>query len=160
MHSHPENDPHLKVELPEELQKELDFDASRLSQLTEDGEDHPLYQLERHRQSLQQAVFFAASTIFLTLLAGLMLALTSHALGGPLCDAGVATWICSHTFELFFPLLPGAIALAGLIGCALGCYKKYKNHDRWQPWLAALWVLLPFTLMWLTGTGTMAIVGH
>ena len=60
MHSHPEHDPHLKVELPEELQKELDFDAGRLSQLTEDGEDHTLYQLERHRQSLQQAVFFAA----------------------------------------------------------------------------------------------------
>ena len=59
-----------------------------------------------------------------------------------------------------FAAIPGAVALGGTLLGALITYRVWAHYGRWRPWLAILWVLVPFTLLWMTSFGTMLIIGH
>lgn len=120
----------------------------------------PLLRLERDRKSSRYALGFAISVPLVTFLVGFVIAITSRTLGGPLCVAGKSTWICSRTFEILFPVVPGSIALLGVLIAAWITYRTWANYGRWRPWLAIIWFLMPFSLTWLTGFGTMAVVGQ
>lgn len=134
---HPENNPALDVEIP----KELEFDAA-------DG------------TQVWVALGYALSIPVLTFFTAFIVAAISRSAGGPLCDAGLASWICSRRFEILFPVISDAVAFAGVLGCAWICYLQWRKQGDWKPWLAVLWAVMPFSLLWFTATGTMAIIGH
>lgn len=120
----------------------------------------PLYRLERNQNSTRNAIGFAIAVPMLTFLTAFVVAMISRTLGGPLCSAGRATWICSRRFEILFPLLPGLVSVGGTFLAAFITYRVWSRYGRWRPWLAILWVLVPFTLFWITSTGPILIIGQ
>lgn len=162
--NHPENDLPGAFEISEELRRAIEDPTGR-----EPGEepppnpadpDDPLVRLERNVDSTRQAISFAVAVPALTFLTAFIIAIISRTTGGPLCDAGISDWICSRQYEILFPLVPGAIALFGTILAAWITYAKWRSYQRWRPWLAIIWFLMPFTLGWMTGFGTMLIIGQ
>ncbi|WP_370625807.1 hypothetical protein [Corynebacterium sp. TAE3-ERU16] len=124
-----------------------------------DYEADPLLRLERNNSSTRQAIIYALAIPPLTFLTAFVVAMISRAQGGPLCDAGTSSWICSRTYEILFPVIPGTVTLGGTLGAAWITYRRWARYERWRPWLAALWPLMLFTLAWITGVGTMAVIG-
>ncbi|WP_297188445.1 hypothetical protein [uncultured Corynebacterium sp.] len=125
-----------------------------------DLEFDPLLRLERRHKSSVAAVVWGFATPILTILTGLLVAVIGRASGGPLCEAGLATWLCTRWSEIAICVVPLAVAFGGLIGAGINCYIKFKTYNRWWPWLAVMWVLLPFSLGWMTSFGTIAIIGR
>lgn len=124
-----------------------------------DPDDDPLKRLEKKEYTWRQAVRYAVGVIAATLLTALVIAIIGYLVGGPNCDAGTSTFICSRTFELLFPLVPGAISLIGALYCFWMTYVRWKSFSNWRPWLAMCWVLMPWTLAWMTSTFTIAMLG-
>ena len=151
-HSHRSDDPDQHVTVDK-----ADSTPSKPSQL--DYELDPLLRLEQHTRSTHQAIVYVIMVPLITLLAAGIILFISHNQGGPDCDAGESAWICSRTYEILFPVVPGAIALIGALGAVWTTYIKWARYDRWRPWLAICWVLIPFALGWITSTGWMAIAG-
>ncbi|MEJ4113085.1 hypothetical protein ACGE24_06860 [Corynebacterium kroppenstedtii] len=124
-----------------------------------DYELDPLLRLEQHARSTHQAIVYVIAVPLITLAVAGILLYISHNQGGPNCDAGESAWICSRLYEILFPTVPGTIALIGALGGVWTTYFKWSRYDRWRPWLATCWVLIPFALGWMTSTGWMAIAG-
>ncbi|PRQ11109.1 hypothetical protein C1Y63_08025 [Corynebacterium sp. 13CS0277] len=122
--------------------------------------DDPLARLERNENSTRMAILYCVAIPVLTGIVAFAVALTSRAAGGPLCDAGVSSWLCSRTFEILFPVIPGCVALGGVLGSSFLTYWTWRQGVRWRPWLASMWFLMPFFLLWMTSTGTIAILGQ
>ena len=125
-----------------------------------DYEFDPLLRLERRHKSSVEAVVWAIAVPVLTIVTGLLVAVIARAGGGPLCDAGLATWLCTRWSEIAITLAPLSVAFGGLIGVCIQCYIKFKTYNRWWPWLAVMWILLPFSLGWMISFGTIAIIGR
>ena len=122
-------------------------------------EDEIFDELERKMYSGKRAYIYTAGVILTTLLAGLIIGIAGAIVGGPTCDAGKSSFICSRTWEILFPVAPGVISM---VGCLLGFWQTYvewKNFRNWRPWLAMCWVLMPFTLMWMLSTFGVLILG-
>lgn len=125
-----------------------------------DYEFDPLLRLERRHKSSVQAVVWGFAVPILTILTGFLVAVIARANGGPLCDAGLASWLCTRWAEIAICVAPLIVSFGGLIGAGIQCYIKFKTYNRWWPWLAVMWVLIPFTLGWMTSFGTIAIIGR
>lgn len=122
-------------------------------------DDDPLEELERKEYSWRPAVKYALSVIAATLLTALVIGIIGAVVGGPNCDAGLHGFICARWTELAFPLIPGAVSLIGaLIGFWI-TYVRWKSFGNWRPWLAMCWVLMPWTLAWMTSTFSIAMFG-
>ena len=74
-------------------------------------------------------------------------------------SSGTHVFICSRWAELALPLVPGAVSLFGALGCFWITYLRWKNFGNWRPWLAMCWVLMPWTLAWMTSTFSIAMFG-
>ena len=86
----------------------------------------------------------------ITLAFGLVLALISRVQGGPLCDAGQATWLCTPTWRTWWAILASIPPVAMLIGCAVIMVRKLNRYERWMPWMGVFWLpIVPFTMVWL-----------
>ncbi|WP_018025043.1 hypothetical protein [Corynebacterium ulceribovis] len=119
----------------------------------------PLLRLELEQKSRRQAIFWAIGTMVAILVSAMIIAFIGRAVGGPNCDAGYSSFMCSRTFELAFPLIPAAIALGGTFGAMWICYVKWSRYQKWTPWLAITWLLIPVSLLWITSTAQFAILG-
>ncbi|MCP1388670.1 hypothetical protein M5J20_10840 [Corynebacterium sp. TA-R-1] len=144
MREHPEND----------LQSGADrFSRVRPEPRTFDelaDQPDPLVAAERARASTRQALGYALATIAVTLGVGLILALVSRIQGGPLCDAGTATWLCTETWRTWWAILTSIPPVVMLIGCAVIMVRKLNRYERWMPWMGVFWLpLVPFTMIWL-----------
>lgn len=144
MREHPEND----------LQSGADrFSRVRPEPRTFDelaDQPDPLVAAERARASTRQALGYALATIAVTLGVGLILALVSRIQGGPLCDAGEATWLCTQTWRTWWAILTSIPPVVMLIGCAVIMVRKLNRYERWMPWMGVFWLpLVPFTMIWL-----------
>lgn len=118
-----------------------------------------LEELERRMYSGRRAYIYTAGVVVATLLAGLIVGLAGAVAGGPTCDAGKSSFICSRTWEILFPVIPAVISL---VGCFYGFWQTYvewKHFRNWRPWLAMCWVLMPFTLIWMVSTFGILILG-
>lgn len=146
MEWHPENDPSLHVSLPPEL--------------LESTADDPLHRLERATAQFWAAIAYVLGVPVITGIVFFLCALLAKERGGPLCDAGVAQWLCTRGSQIYCAVIPGAVAYAGIIVAMVICWRLYVKGERWQPWLAILWALIPFAMMWSFGMGTVAILGH
>lgn len=122
-------------------------------------DDDPLKRLERKEYSWRPAVKYAGAVIGATFLTAIIIGVISAVVGGPICDAGEHVFICSRWAELAFPLVPGAVSLIGALGCFWITYLRWRSFSNWRPWLAMCWVLMPWTLAWMTSTFSIAIFG-
>ncbi|MBV7294324.1 hypothetical protein KRX51_00085 [Corynebacterium sp. TAE3-ERU12] len=119
----------------------------------------PLERLERNERSGRRAYAYTAGVIAATFLSAAIIAIIGAVTGGPICAAGKSHFICSHTFELLFPIVPSLVSLFGALGCFWLTWVQWSRRLRWRPWLAMCWVLMPFTLIWMTGTLPIAMLG-
>lgn len=124
-----------------------------------DPADDPLLRLERNERSGRQAYRYAAGVIIATILTAIGVGVAGAVAGGPNCDAGASRFICSRTWELAWPLATSAVSLIGALGGFWMTYRKWAAFQRWRPWLAMCWLLLPHTLLWMTGTLSIAMFG-
>ena len=122
-YSHRSDDPDQHVTVDK-----ADSTPSKPSQL--DYELDPLLRLEQHTRSTHQAIVYVIVVPLITLLAAGIILIISHNQGGPDCDAGESAWICSRTYEILFPVVPGAIALIGALGGVWTTYIKWARYDR------------------------------
>ena len=143
---HPEND----------LTQDADFHNRRPPepQTAEElaSSTDPVVQQERNRRSTRQALAWLFGTIALTAGGGFLLALVTRLMGGPLCDAGEAAWLCTRSAQIWWPIVTSIFAMGGVIGCAIIMVRKLNNYTRWRPWMGIFWVLIPFAMMWMLQT--------
>ncbi|MCT1412892.1 hypothetical protein M3G47_09675 [Corynebacterium sanguinis] len=113
----------------------------------------PVAVKERNRASTRQAIFYAAGVVIATFAVAFVLALISRLQGGPLCDAGQATWLCTPSWRMWWALGSSVVPIAGLLGCAVIMVRKLNRYERWVPWMGVFWLpIVPFTMWWLTVT--------
>lgn len=151
---HPENDLHSDADFANRPRPEpQSFDDLA------DGPD-PKVEAERNQQSTRQAITFAVAVPLLTLVTAAMLGVVARVVGGPLCESGQATWICSRSAEIWWPIATSVIPVFGMVGCGFILWHKYASYIRWRPWMGAFWVLVPWAMFWMTTSFQMMIVGH
>lgn len=122
-------------------------------------EDELLENLERSMYSGRPAYIYTGAVVGITLLAGLIIAIAGAMAGGPTCDAGKSSFLCSRTWEILFPVVPAVISLVGCIWGFWRTYVEWKHFRNWRAWLAMCWVLMPFTLMWMVSTFGILMLG-
>lgn len=120
----------------------------------------PLVQQQKNQRSSRQAVIYIFAVPIVTFLSAYLLAWVARLQGGPICEAGDAVWICSRAAELWWPIITSLIAFGGMLGCAWILYDKYRKFLRWRAWMGALWILIPFSMLWSTSVLPLAILGH
>ena len=114
----------------------------------------------RDQRSTRQAFYyFFGVPVLVMLLAGIIMVI-SRMSGGPLCEAGEATWLCSRAAQIWFSLLPGVIAMGSVFLAVFITYYKWRSRQRWRWWMAVVWLSMPFALAWITGTGNLLMLGH
>ncbi|MDY5785470.1 MULTISPECIES: hypothetical protein [unclassified Corynebacterium] len=147
MSEHPENDLQSGADYSNRVRPEpRDFDE--LADLPD-----PLEEAQRNRRSTRQAITYAAATLALTALIGLLTALPFRLQGGPLCDAGTATWLCTPSARTWWAVINSFPPVVGVLGCAVLMVRKLNRYERWMPWMGVFWLpLVPFTMWWLTVT--------
>lgn len=125
-----------------------------------DYEADPLLRLERNNKSTRQAIWFFVGVIVATTLSAILIWISSKVIGGPYCDADSSAQLCSRTFQLLFAIVPTSVAFFGLFGSAFITYYKWKNHQRWRPWVAVIWFIMPFCMAWITSVGAYLLLDH
>ncbi|GAA1471050.1 hypothetical protein P4N68_06700 [Corynebacterium felinum] len=154
MVDHPENDLSSDADQPNRFRPEpKTFDDLA-------NTPDPLIQAQLNQRSTRQAIAFAIAIPILTGIVAFALAALSRSIGGPLCDAGTAYWICSREAEIWWPATTSIIPMIGVFGTAIILYRKYLNYTRWRPWMGTLWFLVPFAMLWMVTVFQMSIVGH
>lgn len=125
-----------------------------------DYEADPLLRLERNNRSTRQAIWFFVGIIVATTLSAILVWIASKVVGGPYCEADSSAQLCSRTFQLLFAIIPTSVAFFGLFGSAFITYYKWKNHQRWRPWVAVIWFIMPFCMAWITSVGAYLLLDH
>ena len=125
-----------------------------------DYEADPLLRLERNNKSTRQAIWFFVGVIVSTTLSAILIWIASKVIGGPYCEADSSAQLCSRTFQLLFSIVPTSIVFFGLFGSAFITYYKWKNHQRWRPWVAVIWFIMPFCMAWITSVGAYLLIDH
>ena len=125
-----------------------------------DYEADPLLRLERNNKSTRQAIWFFVGVIVSTTLSAILIWIASKVIGGPYCEADSSAQLCNRTFQLLFAIVPTSVAFFGLFGSAFITYYKWKNHQRWRPWVAVIWFIMPFCMAWITSVGAYLLLDH
>lgn len=128
-----------------------------LEELSEQPDPYAQYQL--NKRSSRQALWWAVGTVVASLIVSGGLALASRLTGGPNCDAGLNTWLCSRNWELVWSLGSCAVPIAGVIGCGIIMVRKLQHYTRWGTWMGVFWFLVPHAMVWMTTVGQVAILG-
>lgn len=119
----------------------------------------PVRQTELNRQSTRQAWAWVIGIPVTTAILAVLLAVVFRLIGGPLCEAGEGTWLCSRNAQIWWPIITSIVPVVGVLGCAVIMVRKIRQYTRWWPWMAAFWCLVPFSMLWMTSTLPIAITG-
>ncbi|WKD58350.1 hypothetical protein CAPI_09135 [Corynebacterium capitovis DSM 44611] len=147
MHDHPENDLHSAADYSNRARPEpVDFDELA-------DQPDPAEIARVNSRSTKQAVVYAIATVLITVLVGLVTAGAARVVGGPLCDADAATWLCTQRARTIWALINSVPPVVMLLGCAVIMVRKLNRYERWMPWMGVFWLpIVPFTMWWLTVT--------
>ena len=142
MNQHPEND----------LTADADFANRRRPepQTVEELADSPdpVKVAAANRASSRQAWIYLVTVLVGSLVVGLGTLCITRALGGPLCEAGEATWLCTKTQLYVWAVVAALVPFGGLIGCGVIMVKKINGYLRWRPWMGVFWLLVPVAMTW------------
>lgn len=132
-----------------------DLDSAPQQYDSLDYEADPLLRLERNARSTRQAVIYFVAVLLIPILVAFIIALISRSSGGVYCTTDEGTWLCSDAWRIAFGLVPALISLFSLFGAAFLCYQKWKSFQRWRAWLGVTILLIPYTMSWVTTTGSL-----
>ncbi|WIM67594.1 hypothetical protein QP027_10975 [Corynebacterium breve] len=145
--THPENDLSSEYDYSNRVRPE----PASFDELADQPD--PLEVAQRNQASTRQAIKYMVWSIVVTLVFAGVLALVFRLVGGDLCTAGEATWLCSGSQRMWWAVLTSIPPVAALLGCAVIMVRKLNRYERWMPWMGVFWLpLLPFTMMWLITT--------
>ncbi|MBZ8177223.1 hypothetical protein GP475_12045 [Corynebacterium poyangense] len=151
---HPENDLHSDADYANRYRPEPhSWEELASSQ-------DPLAQLEENQRSTRQAIAYALGMPLLLVTLSLASLVANRIIGGPLCDPGPRTWICTEAFRLWWPIATSFGAFIIIVGCAVIMVHKLRTYTRWRPWMGAFWFLVPMGMLWMTTVLPIAILGH
>ncbi|PXY11480.1 hypothetical protein [Corynebacterium striatum] len=108
----------------------------------------PLAVAKANCRSTIQAIYFMLGILAASGLYALVLALITRSQGGALCDASLATWLCTNGQRRFFAFTTIIIPFIGMIGTALIMIHKLKRYLRWRSWMAIFWVMACNFMLW------------
>ena len=139
---HPENDLHSPADRFSRMRPEpRSFDELA-------DQPDPLEVDWKNRRSTRQAVWYMIGVLVLSALYGFAVALITRLSGGPLCEEGTATWLCTDGQRTFFSLTTPIIPFFGMIGCAIIMVRKLHRYLRWRSWMAIFWVMACNFMLW------------
>lgn len=142
----------------EEHRIEPEIAPGKKPKMTElDYQVDPLARLERNNRSTKQAIAYFFAVPGVAAVIALATAFISRSVGGPYCEDPSA-WLCTQGFRLFFHIAPAIVCFVGLFGAAFICYYKWARHQRWRPWIAVIWFLMPIAIGWATNSGAVLIL--
>lgn len=119
----------------------------------------PVAQEERNRRSGRQAVAWLIGVPVLTFVLAVVLGVVFRLIGGPLCEDGDSTWLCTRSAQIWWPIITSLVPVTGLLGCAVIIVRKLRTYTRWRIWMGVFWALVPFTMLWMTSTIPIAMTG-
>ena len=120
----------------------------------------PAEQEARNQRSTRQAfIYFFSVPVIVFTLAGIIM-VVSRMSGGPLCESGQSQWLCTRASQIWFSLVPGLVSLGSVFLAGYITYHKWRTQQRWRWWIAVVWLSMPFALAWITGTGSLLLLGH
>ncbi|WP_286954156.1 MULTISPECIES: hypothetical protein [Corynebacterium] len=108
----------------------------------------PLQIAEANRRSTRQAIAFMVISLVASAVFAFVLALIMRLMGGPLCESGEATWLCSPTQRTIWGLLTLIIPLSAMIGDAVIMVIKLRRYLRWRAWMGIFWILAFNFMIW------------
>ena len=111
-------------------------------------EPDPVEVAAANRHSTRQAIWYMVSVLVISALYGFGVALFSRLTGGPLCEDGTASWLCTDGQRNFFAISTMIIPLLGMIGCAIIMVRKLRRYLRWRSWMAIFWVMAFNFMIW------------
>ena len=111
-------------------------------------EPDPVEVAAANRRSTRQAIWYMVSVLVISALYGFGVALFSRLTGGPLCEDGTASWLCTEGQRNFFAISTMIIPLLGMIGCAIIMVRKLRRYLRWRSWMAIFWVMAFNFMIW------------
>lgn len=117
----------------------------------------PAVQAQKNQQSTRQAISWLFGIPISTVIVAFLLLLITRNMGGPLCDSGESTWLCTESSHIWWPLVTSIIPLTGILGCAFIMNHKLKTYTRWRPWMGVFWVLIPLSMLWMVNVGQILV---
>ncbi|MCZ9310328.1 hypothetical protein ACUY3K_10465 [Corynebacterium uberis] len=150
---HPENDLHDDADFYNKRPPE----PHSLEELA-DATD-PEVQLARNKASTRQALWWLGIVLLGSPIISALLAALCRMIGGPLCETGANTWLCSRTAEIWWALGSCALPTFGAIGCGVMMVIKLQRYTRWRAWMGVFWVLVPYAMLWMVSVLQFAILG-
>ncbi|RNE48267.1 hypothetical protein C5L39_09355 [Corynebacterium alimapuense] len=117
----------------------------------------PAVQAERNRQSSRQAMIWLAAIPGITFGMGFLLLLITRMIGGPECTTGEATWLCTRSSQIWWPIVTSIVPIVGVFGTAIIMNRKLKSYTRWRTWMGVFWFMVPFCMMWMLTVGQVLI---
>lgn len=114
-----------------------------------------LLRLERNARSTKQAIIYFVAVLITPIVAAVIVAFISRASGGVYCSADASAYLCTDGWRIAFGLIPAFISLFSLFGAAYLCYTKWKSFQRWRAWLGVTILMIPYTMSWVTTTGSL-----
>ncbi len=118
----------------------------------------PVEQEERNRRSGRQAIAWLIGIPALTVVLAVLLGVVFRLVGGPLCDEG-AMFLCTRAAQIWWPVLTSLVPVIGLLGCAVIMVRKLRSYTRWRIWMGVFWIMVPFSMLWMTSTIPIAMTG-
>ena len=118
----------------------------------------PAVQAARNTQSTRQAIQWLIAIPAITFGLALILGIIFRVMGGPACDAGEASFLCTRDAQIWWSVITGIPPIVGVLGCAFIMNHKLKNYTRWRPWMGVFWVMIPFCMIWLITAGQILII--
>ena len=108
----------------------------------------PIALAEASKRSTRQAIWFAVTVLFGALAVGFGSLGVFRLIGGPLCDAGEATWICSDTQRFIWMPLAMLVPTLGMTGAGIIMLRKLNRYVRWLPWMGVFWFCALYFMLW------------
>lgn len=108
----------------------------------------PLWLAAQNKKSTRQSLWFLGGVVLASLVVGLGLLGIFRALGGPLCEAGQATWICSDTQRWIWMPAAMAVPTFGMVGSGIITMRKLNGYVRWWSWMGVFWFFALYFMLW------------
>ncbi|MEX3507670.1 hypothetical protein VVR85_09840 [Corynebacterium sp. LK2590] len=112
-------------------------------------EPDPAVIAQRNEQSSRQARWYVGSVLVASFAVAFVLGIIMRLIGGPLCEAGEAAWLCSPGQQIFWGFAVLVVPVFGMLGCGAILVRKYRGYIRWRPWMGVMWVLIPNCMIWI-----------
>lgn len=103
----------------------------------------------RNAASTRQALWYSAAVVTASLAVALAFGLGFRFAGGPRCDSGEGSWLCTDTALVVWGLIVLVVPICGMLGCAGIMLHKLRTYVRWRPWMGAFWGLAMWAMAWM-----------